>query len=82
MPGERQAHRHSGLLLHCRCSHCCLMSGVVGHAACYNNATWAGLRQSVAALLAAGMWGMPQAGADICGFLGNSTEELCARCEG
>ncbi|WIA37090.1 hypothetical protein OEZ86_014060 [Tetradesmus obliquus] len=44
-----------------------------------NNATWAGLRQSVAALLAAGLWGMPQAGADICGFLGNSTEELCAR---
>ncbi|KAF6264757.1 glycosyl hydrolases family 31-domain-containing protein, partial [Scenedesmus sp. NREL 46B-D3] len=44
-----------------------------------NNATWAGLRQSVHSLLASSMWGMPLAGSDICGFLGNSTEELCAR---
>lgn len=44
-----------------------------------NASTWPQLRASVAALLTANIWGMPLSGSDICGFMRNATEELCAR---
>ncbi|KAG1674693.1 hypothetical protein FOA52_007217 [Chlamydomonas sp. UWO 241] len=44
-----------------------------------NAATWEGLRQSVAQIVNSNFWGLPLIGADICGFTGDSNEELCAR---
>lgn len=44
-----------------------------------NDATWQSLQLSVGSVLTFNLLGMPLVGADICGFRGDTTMELCAR---
>ncbi|XP_048201809.1 sucrase-isomaltase, intestinal [Perognathus longimembris pacificus] len=44
-----------------------------------NTASWEQMEWSITGMLEFSMFGMPLVGADICGFVANTTEELCRR---
>jgi alpha-glucosidase len=44
-----------------------------------NGATWRDLKGSVVTMLTMALLGVPMVGADICGFLGQTNDELCTR---
>eukprot|EP00735_Rhodelphis_limneticus_P011575 TRINITY_DN4693_c0_g1::TRINITY_DN4693_c0_g1_i1::g.19641::m.19641 TRINITY_DN4693_c0_g1::TRINITY_DN4693_c0_g1_i1::g.19641 ORF type:complete len:905 (-),score=248.75,sp/O04893/AGLU_SPIOL/39.78/0.0,Glyco_hydro_31/PF01055.21/7.3e-152,Gal_mutarotas_2/PF13802.1/1.6e-09,Gal_mutarotas_2/PF13802.1/8e+03 TRINITY_DN4693_c0_g1_i1:394-3075(-) len=52
---------------------------VSGHWLGDNVSTWKALKDSIAGMIAMNLFGIPVIGADVCGFGGVTTEELCLR---
>lgn len=44
-----------------------------------NHSTWQDMHESIAGVITMGFFGIPHVGADICGFAGETTKELCTR---
>jgi hypothetical protein len=53
-----------------------------GHWLGDNEATWEDMRASISGMLTMGISGVPLVGADVCGFSGNASRELCIRWTG
>lgn len=44
-----------------------------------NHSTWQSMFESISGMLAMQLFGLPLVGADVCGFSGDTDEEMCTR---
>ena len=52
---------------------------ISGHWLGDNTAAWSHLKYNIIGILEFNLFGIPYVGADICGFEGNTTDQLCQR---